>query len=144
MMKVYDLAIELARDPEQVELAQALTLNPKKPYLGLKGNHGLFGSSDWWQNIRNGVIPTKRLTGVIQRVYVSGQDASDQPNTFDMTSNDGNVYAEGIYVNSPDDAIRFKSGCTVDVFYAFDELKSPLPNGEANFSKIVLEMFISS
>ena len=47
MKTVYDLATELYADPEQVEAAQALTLNVSKPHMGLKGTHGLFGSADW-------------------------------------------------------------------------------------------------
>ncbi len=144
MFKVYELSEELDHDPEQIALAQALTLNADKPYLGLKGNLGLFGSPEWWANIRAGVMPTARLSGVIQRVYTTGQDAVDAPNTFDMVTSDGQKHVEGIYVNSPQDVYRFKEGASIEVVYAMDELKALLPNGEKNYSNIVLEMSVSN
>ncbi len=144
MSKVYELSKELDRDPEQVALAQALTLNPEKPYLGLKGNLGLFGSPEWWSNIRDGIIPTARLSGTIQRVYVTGQDPADAPNTFDMITADGKKHVEGIYVNSPQDINKFRDGAIVGIVYVMDELKSSQVNGEKNYSNIVLEMSVST
>jgi hypothetical protein len=144
MSKVYELSEELDHDPEQVALAQALTLNPDKPYLGLKGNLGLFGSPEWWSNIRDGIIPTARLSGIIQRVYVTGQDVADAPNTFDMVTTDGRKHVEGIYVNSPQDINKFREGVSVEIVYAMDELKSSQSHGEKSYSNIVLEMSVSS
>jgi len=144
MLKVYELSEELKRDPDQVALAQALTLNPDKPYLGLKGNLGLFGSPEWWSNIKDGVIPTVRISGVIQRVYVTGQDVAELPNTFDMLTSDGQKHVEGIYVNNPEYIGKFKVGATVEVSYALDELKAPASHAGKNYSNIVLEMSVSS
>jgi hypothetical protein len=144
MIKVYELSEELRRDPEQVKLAHALTLDPNKPYMGLKGNFGLFGSSEWWSNIRDGIIPTKRVSGIIQRVYVTGQDATTFPNTFDMITNEGCTRVEGIYVNNHEDIQKFKRGAAVDFVYAMDELKASSSQGEKNYSNIVLEMSISN
>jgi hypothetical protein len=142
-MKVYELSKELEGDPGQVADAQALTLDQTRPNIGLKGRHGLFGSQEWWENISSGVIPTKRISGVIERVYVAGQDRSDIPNTFDMALPDGGRRMEGIYVNSPNDVARYRVGVKVEVLYALDELKAPLPGGGSAYSEIVLEVSIS-
>ena len=48
MKLVYLLSEELKADPEYVSLTQALTLDKSKPYVGLNGTYGLFGSQEWW------------------------------------------------------------------------------------------------
>lgn len=141
--RVYQLSEELAHDPEQVADAQALTLDQSRPRIGLKGSHGLFGSPEWWANIEAGAMPLKHLSGVIKRVYVAGQERSDVPNTFDLSSSDGMVRMEGIYVNSPDDVALYQVGRKVDVVYVLDELKMPSPDGSKNYLEIVLEVSIS-
>lgn len=141
--KVYQLSEELAQDPEQVADAQALTLDQSRPHIGLKGSLGLFGSAEWWANIEAGVMPLKRISGEIKRVYVAGQDRSDVPNAFDLLSGDGQVQMEGIYVNSPEDVAFYQVGRKVHIVYALDELKMPLPDGGRNYSEIVLEVYIS-
>jgi len=141
--KVYQLSADLAQDREQVVYAQALTLDPSRPHIGLKGSLGLFGSEEWWANIKAGVIPRKKLSGVINRVYVTGQDRSDLPNTFDLLSGDGQLRMEGIYVNSPEDVALYQVGRRVEVVYVMDELKMPLSDGGKNYSEIVVEVSIS-
>lgn len=142
MKVVYRLSEELANDPEQVADAQALSLDEARPYVGLKGTHGLFGSSEWWANIETGVIPKKNLCGVITRVYVTGQERSDLPNTFDLRGSDGSIHMEGIYVNSQDDVALYKVGRQVEVVYLLDELKMPLPDGGKDYLEIVLEVSV--
>lgn len=143
MVKVYDLSVDLNNDPERVRLAQALTLDADRPSLGLKGSFGLFGSPEWWENVRTGAILTERLIGVIRRVYAAGQDPSDIPNSFDMVTPDGETHSESIYVNARQDVGKFQLGSTVEVLYALDELKSPRRDG-TKYSKIVLEMSVST
>lgn len=143
MVKIYRLSEELAGDPEQVVDAQALTLDETRPHMGLKGSLGLFGSSEWWESIQNGIMPQRRVSGVIKRVFVAGQDRSEIPNAFDMITPDG-VRMEGIYVNSPEDVAYYEVGRRVEVVYALDELKMALPSGEKNHLEIVIEVSISS
>lgn len=144
MKLVYRLSEELDNDPGQVAAAQALSLDATRPYVGLKGTHGLFGSPEWWANIESGVIPKKRLSGVIARVYVAGQEHSDVPNTFDLRCGDGSVIMEGIYVNSQDDVALYQLGRQVEIVYALDELKMPSPDGGKDYLEIVLEVSVSS
>lgn len=145
MKRVYLLSEELKADPEQVALAQALTLNAAKPRMGLKGTLGLFGSPEWWANIEQRKMPFRFLSGVIERAYVSGQDESvTLNNAFDLRLDDDFVQMEGIYINNEDDVKLFRVGHRVEIVYALDELKrQPAQDGSVNYSDIVLEMAVS-
>jgi hypothetical protein len=144
MRLVYQLSEELKSDPQQIALAQKLTLDASRPEMGLKGTYGLFGSPQWWKSISDGEMPLKYISGVIKRVYVSGQDPSAEDNTFELLTSDGRVIAESCYVDDADDLRFFAKGHWVEIVYALDELKSqPAPNGGLNLSEIALEMAVS-
>ncbi len=51
--QVYSLRLELENDNAHMLKVQSLTLDESRPLLGLKGRKGLFGSTKWWENIRN-------------------------------------------------------------------------------------------
>ncbi|MDP1978671.1 hypothetical protein [Undibacterium sp.] len=140
---VYELSLELAHDFEQVSLAQTLTLDESRPLMGLRGTYGLFGSEKWWRNIANGLMPTKVISGVIERVYSSGQDADNEINTMDVISKEGEHLMEGIYLNFEKDLSLFKVGAEVYIFYALDPLKKQTSGGAVQFSEIVVEVAIS-
>ncbi|MES2039355.1 MAG: hypothetical protein V4495_16100 [Pseudomonadota bacterium] len=141
---VYELSLELTHDLEQVSLAQALTLDESRPLMGLKGTYGLFGSKEWWGNIANGIMPTKIVSGVIERVYASGQDVENEINTMDIISDEGEHLMEGIYFNSGEEISLYRVGAKVHIFYALDPLKAQASNGgAARFSEIVVEVAIS-
>ena len=164
MRRVYELEKDLAKESEHVKLAQALTLNPDKPLLGLKGTHGLFGSTEWWSNIR-AAFETKRglagwwnrltkgqmkvlvRTGIIERTYFAGQDArwGDQVNSFVLKLDDGTLVNEGIYANQKNDKKLFVTGARVVIAYVYDELKAqPSRDGSTNYAEVVLEMAVST
>ncbi|MGK5007668.1 hypothetical protein [Janthinobacterium sp. LB2P70] len=46
MKPVYTLAKALAQDPARIVKMQFLTLDITRPYMGLKGSHGLFASDE--------------------------------------------------------------------------------------------------
>ncbi|MDW6092421.1 hypothetical protein SBX64_07670 [Vibrio rhizosphaerae] len=144
MKLVYQLLAELKENPERVVMTQALTLNKSKPLMGLKGSHGLFGSDEWWANIKNGVMPTLHISGVIQRAYVAGQEPSGMNNTVDLALDDGSSRSVGIYVNDEKDISLFRVGARAEILYALDELKNqPGPDGGVNYSKVAIEMAVS-
>ncbi len=145
MKCVFRLEDRLREDPTQVQLAQALTLNPAKPRLGLRGTYGLFGSPEWWANIRDGKMPLLYQIGVVRRAYVAGQDKSAPNNTIDIELDDGSLSTSGIYVNNKVDVELFQLGRRVGIVYALDELKlQPAVDGGVNQSKIALEMAVST
>lgn len=144
MKLVYRLSEELKTDPEQIALTQALTLNSSKPMLGLKGTHGLFGSTEWWSNIEQRKMPLLFISGIIRRVYVAGQDGGDESNGIYLLLEDGSLCDVGIYVNDKADIPLFRVGCRVELVYVLDELKKqPAQDGGVNYSKIALEMAVS-
>ena len=160
MKLVYELATELERDPEHVKLVQGLTLDANRPLLGLKGTHGLFGSPQWWANVRESFeerrgwfkrlmtssIKTEVKSGLIVDTYFAGQDArwGDQVNTFDLKLEDGTILSEGIYPKLKSDRKLFVRGAKVSIAYVLDELKRRDANGRPQYSNIVLEMAVST
>ena len=144
MRRVYLLSKELEADPEQVALAQALTLNAAKPHLGLKGAHGLFASPEWWANIEQRKMPLLLVSGVIQRAYVAGQDESAVNNGVDLRLDDGSIRSDGIYTNDKNDVALFREGHRVAILYAQDEMKQqPAFDGGIDYSDIALEVAVS-
>ena len=163
LWRVYELETDLAKDTKRVQMAQALTQNPAKPLLGLKGTHGLFGSTEWWNNIK-AAFETKRglmrwlnrltrnqikvlvRSGIIEKTYFAGQDArwGDQVNSFVLKLDDGTSFNESIYTHQKSDKKLFVPGARVRVAYVFDELKQqPARYGSINYAEIVLEMAVS-
>ncbi|PAU56072.1 hypothetical protein BZL41_20230 [Pseudomonas sp. PIC25] len=143
LQMVYQLSTELAKDPEQIRLVQSLTIDPSRPFIGLKGTYGLFGSSEWWENIKNRILPTCHVSGVIKRLFVSGQEKDSENNAFELLLDDGSRYIESIYSNTVAGRSLFKVGNKVEIIYALDELKmQPAVSGGVNYSKIVLEMAV--
>lgn len=114
MKTVFRLQEELQTNPQRVEKTQSLTLNASKPTMGLSGKYGLFGSSEWWDSIAAGKMPLQRLSGVIVRAYVAGQDP-DNINTIDIRVTDGSVQAVGIYLYDKADLPLFRVGHAVQL-----------------------------
>ncbi|GGF81375.1 hypothetical protein GCM10007301_46880 [Azorhizobium oxalatiphilum] len=123
METVYRLEVELAADPRQVELTQALTQNPDRPHMGLAGRHGLYASDTWWDSVRSGRMPLETISGIIVRAYRAGQDNSGPPNTVEVETASGARETVGIHVNHRRDRRRFLPGRAVRIVYALDELK---------------------
>ena len=143
MKLVFQLREELRTDPERIVRTQALTLNPSRPKMGLKGSHGLFGSNEWWQSIEDGSMPLLYLSGVVREIYQAGQDGLGKNNTIDIVLENGSVETVGIYVNNESDTDLFCVDRRVEVVYALDELKlQPANDGGINTSRIALEMAI--
>lgn len=138
---VFELSQQIKDDPSYMELIQSVTLDSSKPYIGLKGNNGLFGSDIWWNSIKNNVIRTSVIKGRIVRLYSAGQD-SYEPNSFDLLLSDGTIWSESIYVNIDSDNDLFKIGSIVCIFYAHDEIKQTI-DGDITYSDTVIEMAVS-
>lgn len=145
MTRVYWLTRSLEEDPKHVEIVRALTLNRQKPFMGLKGTMGLFASSEWWNNINQGVMPLKFVSGTVVKVYEAGQDRTGRPNNVQLKTSDGTLEDVGIYLNDKKDARLFRVGVHVELVYALDELKSqPDRNGGTAYSEVALEMAVST
>ncbi|HEX8611423.1 MAG TPA: hypothetical protein VF800_09070 [Telluria sp.] len=143
MKLVFELKEALKNDPARIEATRALTLNEARPSMGVRGRFGLFASQQWWDNIQNGSMPRRLVSGVISRAYVSGQNATVN-NTIDMVTPEGAVRGEGIYVNDRADIALFQVGHRVEMLYALDEMKhQAAADGGANYAKVALEVVVS-
>lgn len=141
---VFSLQKRLQREPIYIEKAQALTLNTNKPFIGLKGTHGLYGSDEWWCNLYNGVIPTVCYSGQIIDVYEAGQDKIGRLNTVKIILPNDSFYEVAIYVNNENDRSLYKSGSKLYLVKAFNELKyQPRDSNNKNYSEITLELAVS-
>ncbi|TDP71062.1 hypothetical protein [Roseateles toxinivorans] len=143
--RVYELSKELADNPARIAKTQALTLNADKPLLGLLGDHGLFGSREWWLSIKEGRIEVRVYKGTIQRLYVAGQDAEeDDGKDFEYLCDDGSVRRESCVANDHVDLGLYREGATVALAYALDKLKKqPARDGGTNFTEVLLEVAVS-
>lgn len=144
MRTVFTLSEELRKNPERISVAQALTMDDSRPFIGLKGSQGLFGSKEWWQSIEECRIPLRYESGKILRAYVGGQDHSDVSNTVDLATSDGRVVSIGIFTNDAKDVALFREGIWVETVYALDELKRQARDGAINYAEIPLEVAVSS
>ncbi|MDF5919321.1 hypothetical protein P4133_05595 [Pseudomonas aeruginosa] len=84
MKTIYNFKQRIKEYPEYIRKAHELTLNTTKPKAGLKGTYGLLGSKEWWDNLENGSIPQKEISGTIKKVYLTGQDNTEDFNMIDI------------------------------------------------------------
>lgn len=108
--------------------------------IGLLGEHGLFGTTEWWINISKGKIKSRIFTGVIVDLYIDGQDSEE--NAFELKLEDGGRIKESIMVNNPSDKNLFQKGKTASIKYVFDKRKAIDNKGYPAYSDIVTEIYI--
>jgi len=140
---VYQLKLELLERPDVIDAAQALTLNADAP-MGFKGTHGLYGSPEWWENIRSGIIPTSTVVGTIVSVGAAGFPEDDAPKTeMHIKLEDGEDDGWTMQANDPQDFSLYRIGAKVMVYYAFDERKRP--GGRfGKYIRVLIEMAVST
>ena len=56
---VYEFSKDIANDPDMIRDTHKLTLDDTKPFMGLRGDKGLFATQEWWDNIHAKVIPSE-------------------------------------------------------------------------------------
>jgi hypothetical protein len=139
---VYQLGLELLDRPDMVKDAQALTLNSELP-MGFKGTHGLYGSSEWWGNIRSGVIPTSVVVGTIVEIGAAGFPEDGASKTeMHIKMEDGGDEGWTMLANDPQDISLYKVGRRVMIYCAFDERKRP--GGRfGKYIRVIVEMAVS-
>lgn len=115
MKLVFSLHKKLENEPDLILKAQNLTLNEKVQHAGLKGVNGLYGSDEWWDNIRNNVIEKIYVEGIIINAYEVGMDKHGVPNTIDVKCSDGEILSFGIYVNNECYKNLFVDGALIKV-----------------------------
>ncbi len=140
MKSVYDLKIKNTIDPYLMKMYQRATLN-KASIRGLKGHYGLYGSDEWWENIRKNNLKSQIIEGIIVDVYIDGQ--SDKINAFTLQMQNGYLWNEAIMLLDDNDLKLFEKGHYVRIKYVFDEKKATTDTGEPLYSDIVISIDVS-
>ena len=109
---------------------------------GLKGTHGLFGSSEWWENIAQAIATVVRLEGRIGSLYSTGMHNESQG--FEMLKADGSTYRHACAANDKKDLALFRIGKKIVVVYVVEELRNPVKSGneEQRSCEQVLEILL--
>lgn len=142
MKTIYNFKQRIKEDPEYIRKAHELTLNTTKPKAGLKGTYGLLGSKEWWDNLENGSIPQKEISGTIKKVYLTGQDNTEDFNTIDIETENKTLCTEALtQTRIPTESITKQEKNHHKI--CFRPTKKPKPNGDIDYSKIVVEILIS-
>lgn len=138
MKKVFDLRKKNIDEPYLMRMYQKATLSNNN--IGLLGEFGLFGTTEWWDNISKGKIKSRIFTGVIVDLYIDGQDYAE--NAFELKLEDGSRIKESIMVNNPSDKKLFQKGKVASIKYVFDKRKIIDDKGCSTYSDIVTEIYI--
>src|ERR1043166_9852939 len=80
MLTIY----RLRNNKDFIAQVQKATVTTER--FGIESTHGLFGSPEWWQHVRDGTLPVHTLRGAITRVYMGSMN--DWPE-FTMGSDTG-------------------------------------------------------
>lgn len=108
MRTIYDFEVELEKDPKQVADTQALTIDESRPLIGLAGTYGLFGSAEWWDNLKSGTIPATVYEGVIESLQFEGMH--NEGRSFTLRLEDGGSYTYSCVANQRPDLKAYATG----------------------------------
>lgn len=139
---VYELSKDITNDPDMIRDTHKLTLDESQPFMGLRGDKGLFATQEWWDNIRAKVIPSEIRSGVITKTYAAGMGNLAQDNSFKYIDEKGNSHDESIYTLDKDKSKLFKINHLVVIYYVYDEMKASTTE-DPSFCQTVIEMAIS-
>jgi hypothetical protein len=107
----------LRLDKDQITRVQEATNTTKE--WGVEPTHGLFGSPEWWNHIREGTLPVHHVKGIITRVY----SAIGWPE-FAMRAEDGKEYTWSRHANDPDFDNLYTVGRAVEIDYVIQRLRA--------------------
>ena len=139
---VYEFSKDMLNNLDMIKDTHKLTLDKSRPFMGIRGDKGLFATQEWWNNIHDRVIPSEIKSGVITRTYVAGMESLGQVNSFEYLDEEGNSHDEGIYTLHTNQRNLFKLNHLVVICYAYDEMKASTVENPV-FCPAVIEMAIS-
>lgn len=140
---VYSLREELARDPEQVRVVQAVSLDRSKPNMGLSPKPALYGSEAWWRCVETGAIKRRKYAGTITRLYFAGMDGDrSKPNSFIMATDDGGEFGWSMIANDASNKSLYTVGRRIEVTTILVELKRRQSIWKADYMESPLEISI--
>ncbi|WP_336936772.1 hypothetical protein [Acinetobacter modestus] len=123
---VYNLKDYLLVNQDWIDGAQETTLDESST-AGLKGNYGLFGSDEWWENIENGNIETYVVSGTIMGLNEENTFMeANKVTTIKLDNEEREIYG-GVDFTNEEIEIRYRSlfkvGNKIVTFYILDKLK---------------------
>jgi len=142
MKQVFSLKQKLLRNPNY----NAYLRNPAYAH---QNNHGLYNTSEWWENIENGKTHLGKLTGIIYgERYL---DKGDTEPVREIKYSDGSISWTSYHVNSDEDLKYYVIGKKIEFVYVSEKLISPIKTVKTKAPisqttiidiKIILEVFI--
>lgn len=139
---VYEFSEDITNNLDMIRDTHKLTLDDSRPFMGLRGDKGLFATQEWWDNIHAKVIPSEIRSGVITKTYTAGMEKSAQDNSFQYIDEEGNSHDESIYTLDENKSKLFKIDHLIVIYYAYDEMKASTTE-DPDFCLTVIEMAIS-
>ncbi len=124
---IFDLKIWLEKNGEdEMRSTHALTLD-STTNSGLSGVYGLYGTSEWWDNIEKGNIEIYIVSGVIAD-FSKGNVFVDDGAMINIISdnNQDDIYEGVVFTNEnlkKEYSHLYSIGNKIVVFYILDELK---------------------
>jgi hypothetical protein len=108
MITIYRLQL----DKNYIKEVQEATESTEE--FGIEPTHGIFGSPDWWQHIREDTLPVHQLTGTISSVHMGSMN--DWPE-FTLRTKSGEEFTWSRYANCPEFASLYTVGRPIEVDY---------------------------
>ena len=117
---------------QHIRDVQEATNAPDKSW-GIEPTHGLFGSPEWWQQIRDGTLPVDRIKGKISRVWMSGHN--DWP-MFAVLNDSGEESEWTREASEPEFYAFYTVGRPIEIDYVVQRTRGT----PATFDKIPIEI----
>jgi hypothetical protein len=130
MLTIY----RLRADKDFIAQVQKATTTSEE--FGIEPTHGLFGSVEWWQHVRDGTLPVHTLRGAITRVYMGSMN--DWPE-FTMRTATGEQSSWSRYANDPTFASLYTVGRPIELDYVVQRRRPKSFDGGAE-DKIPIEI----
>jgi hypothetical protein len=148
---VYDLRAWLEKNGEdEIKSTHALTLD-STTNSGLSGAYGLYGTSEWWNNVEKGNIETYIVSGVIAELSKGNVFVDDNKMITIVSNNtEDNIYEGVLFTNENlkrEYSNLYSKGNKIVVFYILDELKdkdtwNPLIQSKLGILTITSKIYI--
>lgn len=148
---VYDLRAWLEKNGEdEIKSTHALTLD-STTNSGLSGAYGLYGTSEWWNNVEKGNIETYIVSGVIAELSKGNVFVDDNKMITIVSNNtEDNIYEGVVFINENlkrEYSNLYSKGNKIVVFYIIDELKdkgawNPLIQSKLGILPITSKIYI--
>ena len=148
---VYDLKTWLEKNGEdEIKSTHALTLD-STTNSGLSGVYGLYGTSEWWDNVEKGNIETYIVSGVIVELSKGNVFVDDNTMiTIVLDNTEENIYEGVVFTNEilkREYGNLYSKGNKIVIFYILDELKdkgiwNPLIQSKLGILPITSKIYI--